>query len=243
MKLVIVESPTKARKLNGFLGGDFRVESSVGHIVDLPKSGLNVDLEHGFTPKYEIMPDKKKVVANLQALGEKADLIYLASDPDREGEAIAWHLQNVLNGNLATKGQPTKKNDLNDKFVRATFHEITKEAVLAAIAHPSEVKIDLVNAQQARRILDRIVGYQVSPILWKKVRRGLSAGRVQSVALRLIVEREKRNYCFYSRRILGSERSFRRNAKKSTLDSHHGKAQRVINEKRSSNRFDFGKFN
>ena len=182
MKLVIVESPTKARKLNGFLGGDFRVESSVGHIVDLPKSGLNVDLEHGFTPKYEIMPDKKKVVANLQALAKKADLIYLASDPDREGEAIAWHLQNVLKG--------------DNKFVRATFHEITKEAVLAAIAHPSEVKIDLVNAQQARRILDRIVGYQVSPILWKKVRRGLSAGRVQSVALRLIVEREKEIIAF-----------------------------------------------
>lgn len=196
MKLVIVESPTKARKLNGFLGGDFRVESSVGHIVDLPKSGLNVDLEHGFTPKYEIMPDKKKVVANLQALAKKADLIYLASDPDREGEAIAWHLQNVLNGNLAAKGQPTKKNDLDDKFVRATFHEITKEAVLEAIAHPNEVKIDLVNAQQARRILDRIVGYQVSPILWKKVRRGLSAGRVQSVALRLIVEREKEIIAF-----------------------------------------------
>lgn len=196
MKLVIVESPTKARKLSGFLGSGYRVESSVGHIVDLPKSGLNVDLEHDFTPKYEVMPDKKKVVANLKALAEKADVIYLASDPDREGEAIAWHLQNVLNGNLETKGKPTKKNDLHDKFVRASFHEITKEAVLEAIAHPGEVKVSLVNAQQARRILDRIVGYQVSPILWKKVRRGLSAGRVQSVALRLIVEREKEIIAF-----------------------------------------------
>lgn len=196
MKLVIVESPTKARKLSGFLNSDFRVESSVGHIVDLPKSGINVDFEHGFEPKYEIMPDKKKVVANLRALAAKADLVYLASDPDREGEAIAWHLQNVLNNNLETKGRPTKRNSLSDKFVRATFHEITKEAVLDAIAHPGEVKISLVNAQQARRVLDRIVGYQVSPILWRKVRRGLSAGRVQSVALRLIVEREKEIIAF-----------------------------------------------
>ncbi len=196
MKLVIVESPTKARKLSGFLGGDYRVESSVGHIVDLPSSGINVDIEHGFAPKYEIMPDKKKVVANLKALAKKADIIYLASDPDREGEAIAWHLQNVLNGNLEEKGKPTQKNDLHDKFVRATFHEITKEAVLDAIAHPGEVKISLVNAQQARRVLDRLVGYQVSPILWKKIRRGLSAGRVQSVALRLIVEREKEIIAF-----------------------------------------------
>lgn len=196
MKLVIVESPTKARKLNGFLGSDYRVESSVGHIVDLPKSGINVDVEHGFEPKYEIMPDKKKVVKNLQTLAAKAEIIYLASDPDREGEAIAWHVQNVLNGNLAEKGKPIKKNSRTDKFVRATFHEITKEAVLDAIAHPGEVQLSLVNAQQARRVLDRLVGYEVSPILWRKVRRGLSAGRVQSVALRLIVEREKEIIAF-----------------------------------------------
>lgn len=191
MKLVIVESPTKARKLNSFLGSDYRVESSVGHIVDLPKSGINVDLEHDFEPKYEIMPDKKKVVKNLQTLADKAEIILLASDPDREGEAIAWHIQNVLNGNLEKKGKPSKKNSLKDKFLRVKFNEITKEAVLAAIKDPGEVQISLVNAQQARRILDRLVGYKVSPILWQKVRRGLSAGRVQSVALRLIVEREK----------------------------------------------------
>ncbi|MBQ6450023.1 type I DNA topoisomerase [bacterium] len=185
MKLVIVESPTKARKLTGFLGSGYKVESSVGHIVDLPKSGINIDFEHDFAPKYEIMPDKKKVVSRLRQLASQADEVYLASDPDREGEAIAWHLQSVLSDD----GQQRH-------FKRATFHEITKEAVQEAIAHPSTVNLDLVNAQQARRVLDRIVGYQVSPILWKKVRRGLSAGRVQSVALRLIVEREKEIIAF-----------------------------------------------
>jgi len=185
MKLVIVESPTKAHKLTGFLGSGYRVESSVGHIVDLPKSGINIDFDHDFAPKYEIMPDKAKVVKRLRDLAAQADEIYLASDPDREGEAIAWHLQSVLSAD----GQP-------HKFKRATFHEITKEAVQDAIAHPGQVNLDLVNAQQARRVLDRIVGYQVSPILWKKVRRGLSAGRVQSVALRLIVEREKEIIAF-----------------------------------------------
>lgn len=185
MKLVIVESPTKAHKLTGFLGAGYKVESSVGHIVDLPKSGINIDFDHDFAPKYEIMPDKAKVVTRLRQLADKADEIYLASDPDREGEAIAWHLQSVLS-------EGGKKRN----FKRATFHEITKEAVQEAIAHPSTVNLDLVNAQQARRVLDRIVGYQVSPILWKKVRRGLSAGRVQSVALRLIVEREKEIIAF-----------------------------------------------
>ena len=183
MKLVIVESPTKAHKLSGFLGSGYQVKSSVGHIVDLPKSGLNIDIEHGFAPKYEIMADKKKVVSELRSLAKRAEVIYLASDPDREGEAIAWHLRNVLTDSKTGK----KAKD----FKRATFHEITKEAVQDAIAHPGEVNLDLVNAQQARRVLDRLVGYQVSPILWRKVRRGLSAGRVQSVALRLIVEREK----------------------------------------------------
>lgn len=191
MKLVIVESPTKARKLNGFLGSDYRVESSVGHIVDLPKSGINVDVENGFKPKYEIVPDKKAVVSKLQTLANQAEIIYLASDPDREGEAIAWHLQRVL-GNKTYN----KKAKENQKFARATFHEITKEAVEDAIAHPGKVNQDLVNAQQARRVVDRLVGYEVSPILWRKVRRGLSAGRVQSVALRLIVEREKEIVAF-----------------------------------------------
>lgn len=194
MYLVIVESPTKARKLSGFLGKDYRVESSVGHIVDLPKSGLNIDFANNFQPKYEIMPDKKLVVAKLQKLAKTAKAVILASDPDREGEAIAWHLQDVLTDNKLDG----KRLDKNGKFQRATFHEITKQAVLEAINHPGKVNLDLVHAQQARRLLDRIVGYQVSPILWKKVRRGLSAGRVQSVALRLIVEREKEIRAFVS---------------------------------------------
>ncbi len=188
MKLVIVESPTKARKLSSFLGAGYQVESSVGHIVDLPKSGINIDFEHDFAPKYEIMPDKKTVVRKLQSLAKQAEVVYLASDPDREGEAIAWHLQNVL-----TEVGKTKKGLI---FKRATFHEITKEAVQKAMASPGEVNLALVNAQQARRVLDRIVGYKVSPILWRKVRIGLSAGRVQSVALRLIVEREKEIIAF-----------------------------------------------
>lgn len=194
MHLVIVESPTKARKLSGFLGKDYRVESSVGHIVDLPKSGLNIDFENNFRPKYEIMPDKKLVVEKLKKLAANAETVFLASDPDREGEAIAWHLQDVLTDGKLNNLRPNESG----KFKRATFHEITKQAVLQAINNPGKVNLSLVHAQQARRLLDRIVGYQVSPILWKKVRRGLSAGRVQSVALRLIVEREKEIRAFQS---------------------------------------------
>lgn len=183
--LVIVESPTKARKLKGYLSSDFAVEASVGHVRDLPKKDLGVDVEHNFEPVYEVSTDKKKVVATLRKLAKSADSIYLATDPDREGEAIAWHIQFLL--------QDAKSKT---KFLRATFHEITKPAVLAAIQHPSVLNLALVDAQQARRVLDRLVGYKVSPVLWKKVRRGLSAGRVQSVALRLIVEREKEIQAF-----------------------------------------------
>ncbi|MDR0463181.1 MAG: type I DNA topoisomerase [Pseudomonadales bacterium] len=184
MRLVIVESPTKARKLSSFLGKDYKVESSVGHVVDLPKSKLGVDVDNNFEPVYEVSKDKGKVVSTLTSLAKKADQIYLASDPDREGEAIAWHLQNLL-----TEGD--HKVAKKSQFKRATFNEITKDAVLDAMANPGQLNLDLVDAQQARRVLDRLVGYKVSPVLWKKVRRGLSAGRVQSVALRLIVEREK----------------------------------------------------
>lgn len=180
MNLVIVESPTKARKLRTYLGKDFSVEASVGHVRDLPKNNLGVDTDHDYQPLYEVSADKKKVVSLLRKLAQEAKNIYLATDPDREGEAIAWHIQFLL------QGAKTKA-----RFLRATFHEITKEAVLQAIEEPSELNLALVNAQQARRVLDRLVGYKVSPVLWKKVRRGLSAGRVQSVALRLIVEREK----------------------------------------------------
>lgn len=180
MNLVIVESPTKARKLKDYLGNQYVIEASVGHVRDLPKSTLGIDLENNYQPVYEVSSDKKKVVANLRKLAKTADKIYLATDPDREGEAIAWHIQHLL----------ADKNN-QDHFYRSTFHEITKPAVQAAIDKPGKVNLNLVNAQQARRVLDRLVGYQVSPVLWKKIRRGLSAGRVQSVALRLIVEREK----------------------------------------------------
>ncbi len=184
MHLVIVESPTKAKKLKQYLGSEYQVEASVGHIRDLPKTGLGVDIEHNFEPTYEVNEDKVKVVNKLRQAATSAKKIYLATDPDREGEAIAWHIQSLLE---EVKG----KKKTNADFYRATFHEITKGAVLHAIENPSTVNMDLVDAQQARRILDRLVGYKVSPVLWKKIRRGLSAGRVQSVALRLVVERER----------------------------------------------------
>lgn len=180
MDLIIVESPTKARKLKDYLGNKYVIEASVGHVRDLPKKTLGVDLENNYQPVYEVSTDKKKVVAGLRKLAKTADKIYLATDPDREGEAIAWHIKFLL--------QDAKNKD---NFFRSTFHEITKPAVTKAIENPGKLNIDLVDAQQARRVLDRLVGYQVSPVLWKKIRRGLSAGRVQSVALRLIVEREK----------------------------------------------------
>jgi DNA topoisomerase-1 len=187
MNLVIVESPTKARKLSGYLGKDFKIEASVGHVRDLPSKSLSIDIENNFEPQYEISDGKKTVVNMLQKLSKDADNVYLAMDPDREGEAIAWHVKYLLE-------EGNKKRKLT--FKRSTFHEITKEAVLKAINNPSELNLDLVDAQQARRVVDRLVGYKLSPVLWKKVRRGLSAGRVQSVALRLIVEREKEIQAF-----------------------------------------------
>ena len=175
--LVIVESPAKAKTIQRYLGKDFEVKSSFGHIRDLPKKGMGINLED-FTPDYEISADKKKVVAELKAASKKAETVWLASDEDREGEAIAWHLAQELK----LKSENTK---------RIVFHEITKNAILKAVENPREIDQNLVNAQQARRVLDRIVGFEMSPVLWKKVKPGLSAGRVQSVAVRLIVEREK----------------------------------------------------
>lgn len=175
--LVIVESPAKAKTIEKFLGKDYTVKSSFGHIRDLPKKGLNIDIENNFAPKYEVSTDKKKVVAELRKAAAGNE-VWLASDEDREGEAIAWHLAHAL------KLDPAKTK-------RIVFHEITKPAIEAAIKNPRTVDINLVDAQQARRILDRLVGYELSPVLWKKVRTGLSAGRVQSVAVRLIVERER----------------------------------------------------
>ena len=174
--LVIVESPAKAKTIQKYLGKDFEVKSSFGHIRDLPKKGMGINLET-FTPDYQVSADKKKVVTDLKSAVKKAEMVWLASDEDREGEAIAWHLADELK----LKSENTK---------RIVFHEITKNAILKAIENPREIDQNLVNAQQARRVLDRIVGFEMSPVLWKKVKTGLSAGRVQSVAVRLIVERE-----------------------------------------------------
>ncbi len=180
MKLVVVESPTKAKTIGRFLGDGYQIRASMGHIMDLPKSTLGVDVEHNFVPQFEISEDKKKTITELKKLAKEADGIILATDPDREGEAISAHIEEVLaNGNG------------KDKFSRIVFHEITKDAIEEALAHPGKVNTHLVDAQIARRVLDRLVGYKLSPLLWQKVRRGLSAGRVQSVALRLIVERER----------------------------------------------------
>ncbi len=176
--LVIVESPAKAKTIEKFLGADFQVESSYGHIADLPSKEIGVDVENGFKPKYEVSADKKALVAKLKALAKKADMVWLASDEDREGEAISWHLSEEL------------QLDKN-KTKRIVFHEITKTAILKAIENPREIDYNLVNAQQARRVLDRLVGYELSPVLWRKIKGGLSAGRVQSVSVRLIVERER----------------------------------------------------
>lgn len=175
--LVIVESPAKAKTIQKYLGKDFEVKSSFGHIRDLPKKGMGIDLKT-FTPDYEVSADKKKLVTELKAAVKKAEMVWLASDEDREGEAIAWHLADEL-----------KLKDDNTK--RIVFHEITKNAILKAIENPRKIDQNLVNAQQARRVLDRIVGFEMSPVLWKKVKTGLSAGRVQSVAVRLVVEREQ----------------------------------------------------
>ena len=182
MQLIIVESPTKARTIAKFLGGDFIVKSSFGHIRDLPKKGIGIDIAHNFKPEYIIPTKAKKIVSELKKDAEKADTIILATDPDREGEAIAWHLAHAL-------GLDKKSNE--KKLERVVFHEITKSAIEKAIAHPRAIDQNLVDAQQARRIIDRLVGYKLSPFLWKKIRSGLSAGRVQSIAVRLVVERER----------------------------------------------------
>jgi len=189
--LVIVESPAKARTIEKFLGGEFRVEASVGHIRDLPSRAseipaakkkykwarLGVDVENGFKPLYIVPADKKAQVKKLKALLKGADALYLATDEDREGESISWHLLEVLKPKVPVK--------------RLVFHEITREAIQHALANPRDLDVDLVRAQETRRIVDRLFGYEVSPLLWKKVRPKLSAGRVQSVAVRLIVERER----------------------------------------------------
>jgi DNA topoisomerase-1 len=179
--LVVVESPSKAKTINKYLGSGYKVLASVGHIKDLPKKGIGIDFDNNFEPTYEVIPGKEKVIRELKAAAKDADTIYVATDPDREGEAIGWHIKEELEG----RGK-------NRKTVRRVmFNEITKTAIQESFKHPIDIDENLVNAQQARRLLDRIVGYQVSPLLWDKVRRGLSAGRVQSVAVRMVVERER----------------------------------------------------
>jgi DNA topoisomerase I len=199
--IVVVESPSKTKKLESFLGSEYKVISSVGHIRDLPKSKLSVDVEHEFEPVYVISEDKEDVVKTLKKAAQQADTIYLATDPDREGEAIAWHVGFVMNKESELKNDKESKFLLANKVknksgkspevYRVSFNSITKEAVLEAFKNPRKLDTNLVDAQQARRILDRLVGYKLSPLLWQKIRYGLSAGRVQSVAVRLIAEREK----------------------------------------------------
>ena len=186
--LVIVESPTKAKTIGKYLGKQFVVKASLGHVKDLPKKNLSVDVDHNFEPHYEVIEGKKKLIAELKAAAKGVDSVYLAADPDREGEAICFHLQEELNG--------SKKGP---KFFRVMFNEITASAIKKAFEKPGSVNLHLVDAQQARRVLDRLVGYKISPLLWDKVRRGLSAGRVQTVALRLIVDREREIRAFIKR--------------------------------------------
>ncbi|MCP4649014.1 MAG: type I DNA topoisomerase [PVC group bacterium] len=186
-KLVIVESPTKARTIGRILGKDFVVYSSMGHVIDLPRRKIGVDVDNDFAPTYSIIPGKKKVLSQLKKELKNSDIIYLATDPDREGEAISWHLKEYLQN---------KKKKESREFLRVVFHEITPQAIKDSFLHPRTVDQSKVNAQQARRILDRIVGYVLSPLLWKKVAKGLSAGRVQSVALKLIVIRERQILSF-----------------------------------------------
>src|SRR5918997_5023828 len=175
--LVIVESPAKAKTINKYLGDDYIVKASMGHVRDLPSKGMGVDLET-FVPEYEVIEKKDKLISELKKLAKHSDYVYLATDLDREGEAIAWHLKEAL-------GIP------DEKARRVIFNAITKSEIQKAFSQPTSIDMDRVNAQQARRILDRIVGWEISPILWRKVAKGLSAGRVQSVAVRLIVERER----------------------------------------------------
>ncbi|MBQ4100973.1 MAG: DNA topoisomerase I, partial [Oscillospiraceae bacterium] len=184
-KLVIVESPAKAKTIKKYLGSDFEVVASMGHIRDLPKSKISIDFDNNFEPLYAEVKGKEALIKELKTKAKKSDYVYLATDPDREGEAISWHLAYLLG------------LDLNDKN-RITFNEITKYGVENGINNPRSIDLNLVDAQQARRILDRIVGYKLSPFLWRKIRRGLSTGRVQSVAVRIIVDREEEINAFKS---------------------------------------------
>ena len=213
--LVIVESPSKAKTIGKYLGRGYTVKASMGHLRDLPKSTMGVDLEHDFTPKYIPVSGKTDLIKELKKAAQEADTVYLATDPDREGEAISWHLKELLELS-------------DDKAQRVTFNEITQRVVQESIANPRAIDYDLVDAQQARRILDRIVGYQLSPLLWKKVRRGLSAGRVQSVATRLVVDRENEIRAFIPEEYWSLEVSLNRIGKPGSFVAHyHGGEKKV----------------
>ncbi len=219
-KLVIVESPTKAKTIAKFLGDEYQIESSYGHLRDLPKSKLGVDTEKNYEPKYVIPTKARKNVTALKKLAKKAEIIYLATDEDREGEAISWHLAHVLDVS-------------QDKMKRIAFHEITKEAINKALENPRDLDMDMINAQQARRVLDRLVGYELSPFLWKKIYKGLSAGRVQSVAVRLIVEREREREAFKPEEYWTLEAIFTKDGQEfvSKLQAIDGKALKKLDLK------------
>ena len=211
-KLVIVESPSKAKTIGKFLGRSYKVVASLGHVRDLPKSRMGVDIENDYQPDYISIRGKGDVIKELRKDAKNAKAVYLASDPDREGEAIAWHVSNIL------KLDDSEKN-------RVTFNEITKDAVKEAFNEPRTINMDLVDAQQARRVLDRLVGYSISPILWKKVKKGLSAGRVQSVALNLIIQRENEIRNFKPEEYWTIDAEFKHNREKfkATFFSENGK--------------------
>ena len=219
--LVIVESPSKAKTIGKYLGPDYQVKACMGHLRDLPKSTMGVDLEHDFTPEYIPMKEKAELIRELKKAADKADTVYLATDPDREGEAISWHIKELL-------GLPDSKTR------RVTFNEITRGVVTRAIRQPRDIDLDLVDAQQARRILDRIVGYQLSPLLWRKIRRGLSAGRVQSVATRLVVERENEIRSFVPEEYWSLDVTLACIEKQGSFEAHYhgenGKKKTLTNE-------------
>ena len=206
--LVIVESPSKAKTIGKYLGPEYTVKASMGHLRDLPKSTMGVDIEGGFVPQYLPLENKAELIAELRKSAKQAEKVYLATDPDREGEAISWHLKELLS-------LP------DDKARRVTFNEITQKVVKESIANPRQIDYDLVDAQQARRILDRIVGYQLSPLLWKKVRRGLSAGRVQSVATRMVVDRENEIRAFIPREYWSLDVTLNRIGKPGSFVAHY----------------------
>ena len=206
--LVIVESPSKAKTIEKYLGSDYVVKASMGHLRDLPKSTMGVDIEHDFEPAYEPLKGKENIIEDLRKAAKKSEKVFLATDPDREGEAISWHLKYLL--------------DIPDeKTYRVTFNEITKNVVQRAIAEPRAIDQDLVDAQQARRVLDRIVGYQLSPLLWKKIRKGLSAGRVQSVATRLVVDRENEIRAFQPQEYWTLDAKLSRMGKPGSFTAHY----------------------